>query len=236
VVGWFRSAVTAGGRTTSQHHGRRPRRDRRLLAGIRGEPGAWRRARRVRRAGWGNAPFLCTVARPSPTRLIRTDHEVVRAQRLSVPDPGIEVQDAGGRGPEVGVPDRDPRPVLPRLEGILGQPAPHRGHRGRDLATGGHSRASSGQLHFDSGTPDSAGSAHPNATTSAGRWGSLPRPCGTTSWARLRWGWSRATPSTRRSSPLDRARRWSSRTRRNRSALEWASRPTPVPAGASECR
>ena len=66
-----RSAVTATARRTSRHHGRRPRHDQRhLLASDRGEPGAWRRARRVRRAGWGNAPFTLNggAPQPDPTR------------------------------------------------------------------------------------------------------------------------------------------------------------------------
>ena len=58
--------------------------------------------------------------------LIRANHELVRAQRLAVPEPGVQVEHTGGLDREVGVPDRDPRPVLPRLEGIGGQPPEHR--------------------------------------------------------------------------------------------------------------
>src|SRR5882757_7632511 len=34
----------------------------------RGEPGAWRRARRVRRAAWGNRPGVIPALRPRPTQ------------------------------------------------------------------------------------------------------------------------------------------------------------------------
>ena len=37
---------------------------------------------------------------------------------------------------EVGVPDRDPGPVLPGLEGIVGEPAAHGGHREPHLGSG----------------------------------------------------------------------------------------------------
>ena len=66
--------------------------------------------------------------------LIRADHELVARQRLAVPEPGVQVQHAGGLDREVGVPREDPRPVPPGFEGVLGQPAADRGHRGRDLA------------------------------------------------------------------------------------------------------
>ena len=64
--------------------------------------------------------------------------------------------------------DRDPGPVLPRLEGVGGQPAAHRSTpRPLTWQRMPSSRAISGQLHRDSGTSCSAGSAHASATTSA---------------------------------------------------------------------
>ena len=63
--------------------------------------------------------------------LVRADHELALAQRLALPCPGVQIQHPGRLDREVGIPREDPRPVLPGLEGVLGQPAPHRGRRDR---------------------------------------------------------------------------------------------------------
>ncbi len=65
--------------------------------------------------------------------LIRADDEVVARQRLAVPDPGVQVQGAGGLDGEVGIPRGDPRAVLAGFERVVGQPPAHRGRRGRYL-------------------------------------------------------------------------------------------------------
>jgi hypothetical protein len=69
--------------------------------------------------------------------LIGADHVVAPAQRLTVQDPGVQVEHPGRLGREGGVADGDPGPVLPGLEGVSGQPPADRGRRGRDLAAGG---------------------------------------------------------------------------------------------------
>ena len=99
--------------------------------------------------------------------LIGADHIVVRAQRLTVSDPGIQVEHLGRLGGELRITDRDPGPVLPGLESVAGQ---HRRIVDAEIAMpqrAASSRARSGPLHCDSGTPDSAGSAHASAMTSA---------------------------------------------------------------------
>ena len=58
--------------------------------------------------------------------LVGGDHVVVIAERHTAPDAGVQVQHPGRLGGEVGVPGEDPRPVPPRLDRVVVQPAPHR--------------------------------------------------------------------------------------------------------------
>ena len=58
---------------------------------------------------------------------ICADHVLVLAEIVAAPGPGVEVEDAGSLGREVRVAGEDPGSVLPGLDGIVGQPAPHRG-------------------------------------------------------------------------------------------------------------
>lgn len=51
--------------------------------------------------------------------LIGADDVVARAERLSVPDAGVEVQHPLGLRREGGIADEDPGLVLPRLEGVF---------------------------------------------------------------------------------------------------------------------
>ncbi len=69
--------------------------------------------------------------------LVSADHVIALAQRSAVPGPGVQVKHPGGLRRELGGADGDPRPVLPGLEGIVGQPPADRGRRDRDLAAGG---------------------------------------------------------------------------------------------------
>lgn len=63
--------------------------------------------------------------------LVRGDHIVVRTEANPAPHAGVEVQDPGRLGCEVGVAGEDPRPVTPRLDGVGVQPAAHRRRRDR---------------------------------------------------------------------------------------------------------
>ena len=63
--------------------------------------------------------------------LVSADHVLVRAQPFALEGAGVEVQHPAGFGGEVGVAREDPRTGLPRLDRVLGQPAPDR--RGRRL-------------------------------------------------------------------------------------------------------
>src|SRR6185369_11770949 len=63
--------------------------------------------------------------------LVGGDHELVRPQRCVVEAAGVEVEDTGRLGTEVGVAGEDPGPMLPRLYCIRTQPAPDRGARDR---------------------------------------------------------------------------------------------------------
>jgi hypothetical protein len=80
-------------------------------------------------AGWQGR--VAAAARLDGGLLIRRDDVLARAQPLALEHPGVQVQHPGGLGGEVGVAGEDPGAMLPRLDGILGKPAPHR--RGRHL-------------------------------------------------------------------------------------------------------
>jgi hypothetical protein len=63
--------------------------------------------------------------------LVGGEHELVGPQRRVVEAVGVEVEDAGGLGAEVGVAGEDPGTVLPWLDGIRAQPTPDRRVRDR---------------------------------------------------------------------------------------------------------
>lgn len=63
--------------------------------------------------------------------LVGAEHVVVLAKRLPFPYPLVEIQDAGGLEGEVRVAGKDPRPVLPGLQGVISEPTAHSGRRGR---------------------------------------------------------------------------------------------------------
>lgn len=56
--------------------------------------------------------------------LIGRDHELIGAQRFSIPLAGVQIQDASGFDGELGVARKDPAPMLPGTDGILIEPAP----------------------------------------------------------------------------------------------------------------
>src|SRR5581483_359147 len=59
--------------------------------------------------------------------LVRGDHEVVRSERLTIPDARVEVEDAAGFEGEVGIAREDPTAVSPGPDRVLVQPAPDGG-------------------------------------------------------------------------------------------------------------
>ena len=93
---------------------------------------------------------------------------VARAHRFAVPDAGVQNQHPGGpslenSGSRTEIQDR-------RCQGLRASAASHRPIVDAEAAIwqrAASSRASSGQHHLASGTPDSAGSAHASATASA---------------------------------------------------------------------
>ncbi len=57
--------------------------------------------------------------------LVCGDDKFIRAQRLPLPAPLVQVQDASGLGLELRVARKDPAAVLPGTDRVLVQPAPH---------------------------------------------------------------------------------------------------------------
>ena len=99
--------------------------------------------------------------------LIGADHVVALAQRLAVPDPGVQVQHrpalAANSGSRTEIQDRC-------CQGLRASAASHRPIVDAEALIwqrAASSRARSGPLHRDSGTLVSAGSAHASATASA---------------------------------------------------------------------
>ena len=91
---------------------------------------------------------------------------MVRRRRCAV-----KVEDPGRLDREVRIPRKDPGSVLPGLDDILGQPAPHGGRRDarHDTAAGcltGQAR----QLHRASGRSLEVGNSQARALTSATTW------------------------------------------------------------------
>lgn len=139
-----------------------------MSAWARGEPDAWRHARPVRRAGWGNVTPVMASTRPSPTQLIDAEHDRVRG------DDGVRAQveptDVGdlpdqlriGREPErLGLPGLDPvrlprpsHPLVTELE--LGSQQPARPVRHREpLRWRGQRRGHHGRvIHLPRGGPE----------------------------------------------------------------------------------
>ena len=58
--------------------------------------------------------------------LVGRDDVLVFAQRLALPAPLVQVQDARGFDLELGIARKEPAAVLPRPDGVLVQPTPHR--------------------------------------------------------------------------------------------------------------
>ena len=63
--------------------------------------------------------------------LIGADHVLVLAELDSAPEPLVEIEHPSGLDREIRIAREDPRPVLPGLDRVLMQPAPHRRSRHR---------------------------------------------------------------------------------------------------------
>jgi hypothetical protein len=83
--------------------------------------------------GRGGQRGVLAVPRLDRGLLVAADDVVAGMQQLAFPAAGVQVEDAAGVGGEVGVAREDPGAVLPRLDRVLGQPAPD-GHAGDLLA------------------------------------------------------------------------------------------------------
>jgi len=84
-----------------------------------------------RPSGPGRQRQVGAHARLDAGFLVRAEHVLVRAERFSLPGPLVQVKDAPGLEGEVRVAGEDPRPVLPGLQGVVGEPAAHGGRRDR---------------------------------------------------------------------------------------------------------
>jgi hypothetical protein len=104
--------------------------------------------------------------------LVGADHELISFQPLPLPTPGVEIQNAASLARELGIAGKDPAAMLPRADGIVVQPAPHRLATDRgDMPERRASRTMSAVLSRDSGRPRVAGNSHAMAftcTTSSG--------------------------------------------------------------------
>ena len=75
--------------------------------------------------------------------LVGRDDVLILAQRLPLPAPLVQIQDAPGLGLEVQIARKDPAAVLPRPDGVFVQPTPDRAvadarHQARALSVSRH--------------------------------------------------------------------------------------------------
>ena len=109
---------------------------------------------------------MTTTASLDRRFFIRGDHVLVRSQTPASVGAGVQIQHHRGLGFEVGITHEDPRPVLPRFEGIVGEPPAHGRHR-HLTPSASNCRASSAVLQRESGTSRSTGSEHAHTVTRA---------------------------------------------------------------------
>jgi hypothetical protein len=74
----------------------------------------------------GGQRRVLAIARLDRGLLIAAHDVVAGVQQFAFPAPGIQVKDPAGLGSELGVAGEDPGAVLPRLDRVLGEPAPDR--------------------------------------------------------------------------------------------------------------
>ena len=110
---------------------------------------------------------MSSMSRLNAGLFIGRDHKVVRPQGKSIPDSLVEVQNPAGLMFKLGIPGKDPTPVLPWLDGILSQPSPdcRAADIGHNAPLNSFSCNFAGVLHRDRGTPLSQGSSHAKAFT-----------------------------------------------------------------------
>jgi hypothetical protein len=81
----------------------------------------------------GGQGRMATRARLDAGLFIGADDPLVLSQRSALPEALVEIEDAASLCGKVGITGEDPAPVVPRLDGVLGQPTPNRG-----FPNGGH--------------------------------------------------------------------------------------------------
>ena len=96
-------------------------------------------------AGLGGQARMDTQASLDAGLLVGRDDELVFAQRLSLPAPLVQVQDAPSLGLELRIARKDPAAVLPGADSIFVQPTPDRAvtdarHQSRALSVTRHIR------------------------------------------------------------------------------------------------
>jgi len=81
----------------------------------------------------GGQDGMAALTRLDAGFFIGADDPLVVGQRSALPEALVEIEDAASLGSEVRITGEDPAPVVPRLDGVLGQPTPNRG-----FPNGGH--------------------------------------------------------------------------------------------------
>ena len=74
------------------------------------------------RSGWQSRLFSASGL--DAGFFVRRDNKVIRAQRSTLPNAFVQIQDGTGFGSKVGIARKDPASVLPRTERIAAEPAP----------------------------------------------------------------------------------------------------------------
>ena len=69
----------------------------------------------------------CLRMRLDAGLLVGAEYELIGAQSFALPPLGVKIEDARGLAQEIRVAREDPGAVLPGANGVLVQPAPHRG-------------------------------------------------------------------------------------------------------------
>ena len=77
-----------------------------------------------RTTGSGRPSGLFAASRLNAGFLIRGEDELSALQGLSLPEPGIKIEDTSCFGSKLRIPRKDPTPMLPRTKGIGTQPTP----------------------------------------------------------------------------------------------------------------
>ena len=74
------------------------------------------------RTWWGGA--VLAAARLDAGLLVGADHIVVRAQGMPLPGRFVEIEDTASLVGEIGISGKDPAAMVPRADGVFGEPPP----------------------------------------------------------------------------------------------------------------